>query len=175
MHFCTAYFKKQMGGGRPRELKASLVEWSAHQCIKLIHSCLDSQRSRRESGRNWSHSYNTSSWCLRRDFMFTDGAAACFWCVLWSVPRGVQQGDVSVLLSQHGRMGQADHSPSEVAARKSSHGLLGARRRGPHRPSFSLGTFFDTIYQCRINPAAISSVCFNGEKPVRCQLQMFCL
>lgn len=82
---------------------------------------------------------------------------------------------MSVFLSQHGRIGQADHSLSEVAARKSSHGLLGGRRRRPRRPSSSIGTFFDTIYQRRINPAAVSSVCFNGAKPARCQLHMFCL
>lgn len=67
---------------------------------------------------------------------------------------------MSVFLSQHGGIGQADHSPSEVAARKSSHGLLGPRRRRPRLPSFSIGTFFDTIYQCGINPAAISSGVF---------------
>lgn len=82
---------------------------------------------------------------------------------------------MSVFLSQHGRVGQADHSPSEVAARKSSHGLLGARRRRPRRPSSSIGTFFDMIYQRGINPAAVSSVCFNGATAVRCQLQIFCL
>lgn len=70
-----------------------------------------------------------SSWCLFPVFMFTERTAGCFWCVLCTVPGGVQQTDVSVF--SRNQTGWADHMPSEVAARKCSHRLRGIETLSP--------------------------------------------
>lgn len=86
--------------------------------------------------QHWSQLYNVTIWCLFCVFIFTEGAAACFWCVSHEV------SSVETCLCcfySHNKTGWADHMPSEVAARKCSHHLQRLRlcRLHHHSPPSS--------------------------------------